>query len=291
MAFTVSDAEIEALQGQAHMNYLIYFYLRRFMDYATGVTGVRRRVSYQAISEAIEIEPREGVKALKFHKSTIRRAIFQLEKSGLLVAKSLERQLIFLLPLASTHNSVKIKADTKPTQEADTLEAAPMLVSSTKADIPKTVKADIHLLSGNTNIPPPPITSLHSSDSETSQAVAVEFSNSIKIETQAAILHCLSHIKDHEIKQTVVDDLIGYCSQQQAKGRPVNNPVGVIRRIMERVSAGEYVPDLAHFGRQIRANERRANARMIPSENSPKKPPSEKQLADFREVRKKLKKA
>ena len=120
MAFVIGDTEIEALQGQAHMNYCIYLYIRRFMDYATGVVGLKRGISYQSISEAVYIEPRAGVKGGSPHKSSIRRALDQLIKSGLIERFGCPDNLVFKMPFAYADNNARKKADIKPTPHNDT---------------------------------------------------------------------------------------------------------------------------------------------------------------------------
>lgn len=270
MSIIINDAELQALTGQSYMNTCIYLYLRRFMDSLTGVTGRVRGISYQSIGEALYIEPRRGVKTGSPHKSTIRRALEQIEKSGLIKRLGEQENLVFKMPLAPKPNNGQNKADTKPTPQTDTPRANKGEALKPIADTPKNAKADTPLLSINTINKPPPPKVLVSWDLQEKTAAA-EFSKIIKPENQPAIIVALKNAPA-ELWQTLIDDLTGYCSKLTGQGKPVNNPAGVMRRMIERVKAGEYVADLAHLGQQMRANERRANSRVMPTEN----PPTEK---------------
>lgn len=278
MSIIINDAELQALTGQSYMNYVIYLYLRRFMDGLTAVTGRVRGISYQSISEALYIEPRRGVKTGSPHKSAIRRALEQLEKSGLIKRLGETENLVFKLPFAPKPNNVQNKADTKPTPHPDTPRANKYGALKVQADTPKNAKADTPLLSINTiNKPPPPKVILSIEKVKNSKTAAAEFSNIIKPENREQILQAMQDT-DAGIWQTLVDDLTGYCSIQAGKGKAVNNPVGVMRRMVERVRLGEYVADLANIGQQIRVNEQRIKTQIAPILKAPLlKKPIEKQ--------------
>lgn len=267
MSIIINDAELQALTGQSYMNYCIYLYLRRFMDSLTGVTGRVRGISYQSISEALYIEPRRGVKTGSPHKSTIRRALEQLEKSGLIKRLGEMENLVFKMPFAPKPNNAQNKADTKPTPQTDTPKPNNGVALKHKADTPKNAKADTPLLSINTINKPPPPKVLLSRDLQEKTAAA-EFSKIIKPENQPAILAALQGVSA-EHWQLLIDDLTGYCCNQAMKSKHVKNPAGVMRRMVERMKAGEYVADLAHIGQQVRANENRANIRLTPTQNPP----------------------
>lgn len=106
-----NDEEDLALQGLPWMAQLLYLRgLRPYMDYASGVVGIKRGISYQGLAETLYLEPGQGktdtgsptIKA-------IRNAVMNLEKAGLLVKISAERKLIFELVLADRDDSVKKK--------------------------------------------------------------------------------------------------------------------------------------------------------------------------------------
>lgn len=266
MSIIINDAELQALTGQSYMNYVIYLYLRRFMDGLTAVTGRVRGISYQSISEALYIEPRRGVKTGSPHKSAIRRALEQLEKSGLIKRLGETKNLVFKLPFAPKPNNVQNKADTKPTHHPDTPKANKDGALKEQADTPKNAKADTPLLSINTiNKPPPPKVILSTEKLEKSKTAAAEFSNIIKPENREQILQAMQNTSA-DMWQTLVDDLAGYCSVQFTKGKAVNNPAGVMRRMVERVRLGEYVADLASLGQQMRASEDRMKNRILPTQ-------------------------
>lgn len=95
--------------------------------------------------------------------------------------------------------------------------------------------------------PPPPMTE-----------VAVDFSYLIKSEIRPALMKMLQRVEINE-RQLLIDDLLGYMSQRAAAGKPVNNPVGILRTMLERYKPGEWVPDLAHVGRWLRESQALTN--------------------------------
>lgn len=106
-----NDEEDMAMQGLPWMAQLLYLRgLRPYMDYASGVVGIKRGISYQGLAETLYLEPGQGktdtgsptIKA-------IRNAVMNLEKAGLLVKIAAERKLIFKLVLADRDDSVKKK--------------------------------------------------------------------------------------------------------------------------------------------------------------------------------------
>ncbi len=121
MAISLSDEELEHLQGLPHVLLSLYILgIRRYMDYKTGIVGIKRKISYQSLAEEIYIEPIAGVKTGAKSRQQIRRAVKSLERAGLITIKSSGKNLILNCVLAKTDGSVQNKADTRPTQEADT---------------------------------------------------------------------------------------------------------------------------------------------------------------------------
>ena len=106
-----NDEEMQALQGLPWLARLVYSdALRPYMDYKTGIVGVRRGVSYQSIAEAMYVEPIPGRHSVDVGSPThraIRTAIDNLIKNGLLLRQGDESRLIFFLPKASTDDSAQ----------------------------------------------------------------------------------------------------------------------------------------------------------------------------------------
>ncbi|HCA7697402.1 TPA: hypothetical protein MX450_006729, partial [Pseudomonas aeruginosa] len=62
-SFQINDEEREALRGLPMLAREIYvFALRPFMDFATGVVGERRGISWKSIAEELYVEPHQGIK-------------------------------------------------------------------------------------------------------------------------------------------------------------------------------------------------------------------------------------
>lgn len=124
--------ELEALWGLPLLAQVVYFRgIRPEMDYQTGLVGVRsprtKRISYQSISEAVEVHPHQGrTGAGKPSRGELRAAVGQLVKVGLIEVLSestpSNRQLIFKCLLADVGYSVQKKDDTFTTINATGLQ-------------------------------------------------------------------------------------------------------------------------------------------------------------------------
>lgn len=90
----INHQELSALRGLPWLQQLIYLQgIKPFVDYKTGVAGIRRGISYQSLSEALYIEPHSGIQSGSPSKDQLRRALKGLEKAGVIVIQSLERKL------------------------------------------------------------------------------------------------------------------------------------------------------------------------------------------------------
>lgn len=113
-SFQINDEEREALRGLPMLAREIYvFALRPFMDFATGVVGERRGISWKSIAEELYVEPHQGIKGGEPSEKELRRALVWLQKVGLVGPNLAERRLIFELPKASRDQSVRKKVGTK----------------------------------------------------------------------------------------------------------------------------------------------------------------------------------
>ncbi|WP_052877908.1 hypothetical protein [Chromobacterium subtsugae] len=115
----ITEEELDALQGLPLGAQVLYLReIRRHMDYATGVTGIIRRISWDGLREVLEVEPRPGIARSLPSKQQVRRLAEWLERVGLVrnISDMTGKQLIFRLPLAVTDKNVQKKADTNPTQ-------------------------------------------------------------------------------------------------------------------------------------------------------------------------------
>ncbi|PHR17868.1 MAG: hypothetical protein COA41_11250 [Sphingopyxis sp.] len=123
-SFQINDAEWEALTGLPLLSREVYFVLRRFMDYRSGITGgPARRISYQSLSEELYVEPHQGIKGGSPTINELRRAIQWLERAELVTRDTAsnkgQKQLVFQLVLASRDYSVRNKVNSKCTVEVD----------------------------------------------------------------------------------------------------------------------------------------------------------------------------
>lgn len=103
----LTSDELEALAGVRHDARLLYLLgLRPYMDFKTGVVGVKRRVSYQGFRELLEVFPDRGSAAGAVQsptKSALRALLLLLERHGLIEKLAQRRRIdpmVFKLPFA-----------------------------------------------------------------------------------------------------------------------------------------------------------------------------------------------
>ena len=123
MSYTIiNHYERSALRGLPYLQQLTYVHgLKPYVDYQTEIIGIKRRVSYQSLSEELYIEPHQGfVQSGSPSKDQIRRSLKALEKAGLIKIQSLDKQLIFKCLLLDRDNSVQNKLATNPPHQAAT---------------------------------------------------------------------------------------------------------------------------------------------------------------------------
>lgn len=101
------------MRGLPHAARLVYSYLRQYMDYETGITGIQRKVSLQSISEYLYVEPHQGIKEERYTHKQVRGALDWLEKAGLIErdkgSNKANRQSVFRLILATSDYSAQNK--------------------------------------------------------------------------------------------------------------------------------------------------------------------------------------
>lgn len=119
MDMLINQDELAAMSGLPHIQQLAYLRgIRPYMDVKTGITGIKRRISYQSISEQLYIEPHQGIKSQSFSRDQVRRAVSGLVREGMIEVQSDGMQLILKCPLASRHYSVQNKAAINPRGES-----------------------------------------------------------------------------------------------------------------------------------------------------------------------------
>lgn len=246
----LSDEELDALNGVDYVLTCLYITLKRYMDYDTLIVGYKRKISYQSLSEALYIEPRQGVRGGSPHKSSIRRMIDQLVKIGL-IAKSRKDTLVFKLKMCDTDFYGQNKGDTKPTRKADTPNTAPMLEFGDICDTPKTTKADTpQYLNNNINKSSSSnIDTLYQSDTPIDDDDLIypkKLSNS-EIEQIAPMLKKISSKKD---AQKLLDEL----AWKIHKGVVRASRVMFFSRMVDSFLAGNQIFDGADYVAKAREN-------------------------------------
>lgn len=106
----------------------------------------------------------------------------------------------------------------------------------------KDITKDLHSKDFNKGFKPPPPPAIE---------VVVDFSSLIKPEIYEPLIKHLKFV-DMNDRQEMIDDLIGFMLKESTSGRPVKNPVGILRTMVARYKEGEWVSELSHEGRNFR---------------------------------------
>ena len=121
----INTQELSALMELPLIQRVTYLMgIRPYMDRQTGVVGIKRRISYQSLREALYVAPIAGVKTGSPSQQQVKRAIKSLEKSGLISIQSTAKHLILKCILAESDKTVQKQADPRPTPQADMIQSS-----------------------------------------------------------------------------------------------------------------------------------------------------------------------
>lgn len=118
----VNTDELSALMGLPYIQQSAYLLgIRPYMDRNTFLVGVKRKISYQSLSDVLYVEPHQGFEhSGSPSRQQLRRIIYALERAGLVEIQSIGKQLILKCLLANSDLSVQNKPDTNPTHQPNT---------------------------------------------------------------------------------------------------------------------------------------------------------------------------
>jgi len=160
MSIRLNDEELAAMEGLPHIHRCLYIFgIRQYMDYETGITGIKRGISWQSLREELYVEPHQGrIGSGSPSKDQVIRAAEFLEKNGVIKNMSEGKRLIFKCVLATQDKSAQNKPATNPLRQpatqADTFETNNDVGfnnnPTTKPAIPKIAKPATPPVSGNT---------------------------------------------------------------------------------------------------------------------------------------------
>lgn len=97
----ITCLELDALCEIPHMQRLVYIMgIRPHMDRKTLMVGIKRKISYQSLREALYVAPIRGVKTGCPSHQQMKRAIKSLARQGIIEIHSTAYNLIVKCPLA-----------------------------------------------------------------------------------------------------------------------------------------------------------------------------------------------
>ncbi len=153
----INGLELSELSGLPYIQRVAYIFgIRPHMDSRTCIVGIKRRISYQSLSEVLYVEPHPGIQSGSPSKAQLRRALKGLERAGLITIQSNDKQLILKCLLAGKSSYSQNKVVTKASQQAVINQSQENAVnkglsssSLQKADTNKTPEAVIPLSNNN----------------------------------------------------------------------------------------------------------------------------------------------
>jgi uncharacterized phage protein (TIGR02220 family) len=102
-SFKISDEEFECLRGERAVAWVVYLGIRRYMDFETGISGEKRKLSERYFIELTEVEKVRGRKSESLTRHSLRRILERLQKRGLIEPVG---ELVFRCVLAQSDESV-----------------------------------------------------------------------------------------------------------------------------------------------------------------------------------------
>ena len=143
MDYRINQQERNALKGLPHLPRLTYLEaIRPYMDYSTGIVGIKRGISYQSLREELYVETQRGKTGGSPSKQQMRRVVKALERAGLVSIQSEVKRLVLKCELATWDFSDQNLSGTRPTHEGNT-RAAPKNILNTQRYEIQNVEADI----------------------------------------------------------------------------------------------------------------------------------------------------
>lgn len=275
MGIYLNTKELEAMVGIQHLQKLVYTHgIRPYMDFATGIVGIKRGISWQSISEALYVEPAPGIKGGSPKKHPIRTAVDGLVRVGLLQPMSTPKKLIFKCLLAETDISKQNKDGTKLAREVGTPKNGNRI--TVKANI-ETNHSHSDGVSKNIEVgtlkngkvgTPPSVRDLKSSTSSENSPLQDDddkdliFPTKLNSKERDAIRNLLKGFNRNQ-SQVMLDELSGHMSAKQ-----INSPVGYFRTIVRDAKSGIFQPERAHRVAEGRARQLAIQKQHMASQNS-----------------------
>ena len=210
MAYQINKAEHAALYGLPHLQQLLYLRaIRPYMDYATGVVGIKRGISYQSLAEECYIEPHQGYASHRLSRDQIRRAVAGLERAGIIKIASKAKKLILNCLLAATDNCIQNKATTKQPQKATRIRR-PQHIENSIIELASYTKATSE---SNDKAATPPVSGINTTLSKQAveaKMIDADFQPNVDLVAQALRSGCHT--------ATCPDELLRFISYHQSKG-------------------------------------------------------------------------
>lgn len=296
MGIYLSTKELEAMVGIQHIQKLVYTHgIRPYMDFATGIVGIKRGISWQSISEALYVEPAPGIKGGSPKKHPIRTAVDGLVRVGLLQPMSTPKKLIFKCLLAETDISKQNKGGTKLAREVGTPKNGNIITvkSNTEANHRHSVgvskDAEGGTLKNDKGDTPPSVRDIKSSTSSANVMTQDDedkiliFPTKLNSKEHDAIRNLLKGFNRNQ-SQVMLDELSGHMSAKQ-----INSPIGYFRTIVRDAKNGIFQPERAHrvaAGRatQLAIQKQIAESTSLNSENKISSPTNKKDRPSLREA-------
>lgn len=262
----LNEDELTALFGLPHLAIVLYLLgLRPRVDFRTGLIGIRPLISWQALREAVYVEPHPGTKHVYAKVNAVRRAAGWLEKAGLIRMQSHDRQLIFFLPLADRDQSVQKKAGRGPADQADRPPVAAnphgSRVSGALDGLSRQSKnqqagrhpyTSVNYVNTSSSLPSSKNSGCQNGEEEGEEKLI--FPATLTTRQQAAIAKKLAGVYP-DMAQAVLDELAGAMQATEVRSVP-----RLLQYFLDQVESGDFIPDKGEKIWRAREAQKRAIA-------------------------------
>jgi len=227
--------ELEALAGLPFASVTLYVLgLRPRMNFADGWVGKNPRLSWQALSEWVRQESRQGVAEIKLDRWALDRAMGHLERAGLVRRPPVRGQrdpIVFFLPMAERDSHVRKNPARNPAHNPAPVFHRANTQNPAHSPAPNPAHHPEDSI---------PVVTAAAALNVSSAAADLIAPQSLSATAQRNCIARVQHLNGSA--QRVLDELAGAIADHARQGNPIKFPVRYLQKIIEEASTPTWFP-------------------------------------------------
>jgi hypothetical protein len=245
-AIRLNDAESDALAGLRHIAVVLYLVLRRRMNYADGIVGLKVGISWGWLASQVRVDGHVGMPPVEFDHDHVRRAAGHLESSGLIVMRSKkgERKLVIQCVLADTDAAKGGQKATRPDNQIAHQTPAQREIAEGHQMGHQTDELEGRQrttpVSGNTN-------HNHNTPAQHGGGGELQFPEKLTLKEREGIANLITNYQLNGTAQLLLDELEGAMFTKK-----IDHPIGYARKLATAMKDGTFVSEKAHLAVTVR---------------------------------------